>query len=290
MDSRDWLTLKTIEEEHSLTRAAEKLFISQPSLTYRLQKMEKELDIVILNRSSEGVTFTYEGEHLLEYAKEMLRSLSQLRLDFIKMKEPITGELSLWSCTVYSKYKLAQLIKAFSDYYPEIKINLKTGSSTHLDTKKPFQHDLYIFRGETEWKGKKQIILKEPYGIVSASPFKLEMLEETPLIQYDYPSKKGGDPILSHWLSERPHPIVFKKVITVNSIEAAIELTSQGIGWCMVPHIHVERKSNLHFYPLKTLENFPVNLMTILLAPPSALEKAPVKAFWDFAMYYSNRF
>lgn len=61
MDSRDWKILKVISEERSLTKAAERLFISQPSLTYRLNKMEKEFGVKILNRFSSGVSFTIQG-------------------------------------------------------------------------------------------------------------------------------------------------------------------------------------------------------------------------------------
>ena len=65
MDSRDWQILKLIDEEKSLTKTAQRLFISQPSLTYRLNKLEKEFNTPLLNRYSNGVTFTPQGEIIL---------------------------------------------------------------------------------------------------------------------------------------------------------------------------------------------------------------------------------
>ncbi|MCY7768212.1 helix-turn-helix domain-containing protein, partial [Bacillus inaquosorum] len=42
MEKRDWIILKTVYEEKNITKAAERLFIAQPTLTYRLQQIEKE--------------------------------------------------------------------------------------------------------------------------------------------------------------------------------------------------------------------------------------------------------
>ena len=50
MDTKDWIVLKTISDERSLTKAAERLYLSQPALTYRLRNLEKEFGVTILTR------------------------------------------------------------------------------------------------------------------------------------------------------------------------------------------------------------------------------------------------
>lgn len=62
----------TVAEIGSITDSAEKLFISQPSLTTAIQTLEKEMNVTIFARSSKGVTVTREGEEVLAYARQVL--------------------------------------------------------------------------------------------------------------------------------------------------------------------------------------------------------------------------
>ena len=61
----------TISEIGSINRAAEKLYVSQPSLTSAIKELEKELGIVLFNRSGRGVTLTAEGADFLPYARQV---------------------------------------------------------------------------------------------------------------------------------------------------------------------------------------------------------------------------
>lgn len=61
----------TIAESGSLNKAAEVLYIAQPSLTSSMQELEKELGIIIFNRSGRGVTLTADGAEFLQYARQL---------------------------------------------------------------------------------------------------------------------------------------------------------------------------------------------------------------------------
>lgn len=75
MDQKDWKVLKLLHEEKNITKTAEKLFVSQPSLSYRLKNLEKEMGADIIFKTKTGIEFTSEGEYLVKYAKEMLQKL-----------------------------------------------------------------------------------------------------------------------------------------------------------------------------------------------------------------------
>ena len=62
MDDREWQTFVTVVDEGNITRAAEKLFLSQPALSYRLRHMEKALGHSLLLRTAEGIALTAQGE------------------------------------------------------------------------------------------------------------------------------------------------------------------------------------------------------------------------------------
>ena len=61
----------TIAETKSINKAAEKLYVSQPSLTSAVQELEKELGITLLYRSGRGVTLTNDGAEFLLYARQL---------------------------------------------------------------------------------------------------------------------------------------------------------------------------------------------------------------------------
>ncbi len=68
----------TISEEGSLNKAAEKLYIAQPSLTNSMQELEKELGIQIFYRSGRGVSLTQDGAEFLLYAREVYQQYESL--------------------------------------------------------------------------------------------------------------------------------------------------------------------------------------------------------------------
>lgn len=61
----------TIAETKSLNKAAERLYISQPSLTNAVKELENELGVTLLNRSGRGVTLTNDGHEFLMYARQI---------------------------------------------------------------------------------------------------------------------------------------------------------------------------------------------------------------------------
>lgn len=86
MDERDFELLIALNETKNITRAADKLFITQSSLSKRIHAIEKELDICLLLRSRQGVHFTPEGEVVLKRATEAACILDVMRSDLGRKK------------------------------------------------------------------------------------------------------------------------------------------------------------------------------------------------------------
>ena len=61
-----------VAETGTITEAANNLYISQPSLTNAIHELEKEMNIVIFNRTNKGITLSKEGEDFLGYARQVL--------------------------------------------------------------------------------------------------------------------------------------------------------------------------------------------------------------------------
>ena len=61
-----------VAQTGTITEAAKKLYITQPSLTNAIHDLEKEMNIVIFNRTNKGITLSKEGEDFLGYARQVL--------------------------------------------------------------------------------------------------------------------------------------------------------------------------------------------------------------------------
>ncbi len=95
MEEKDWLILKTLYEEKNITKTAEKVDITQPALTYRLQAIEQEIGAKIVNRGKKGVEFTMEGEYIYRYAEKMIVEFRNLKETLKNMDNKIQGKLRL---------------------------------------------------------------------------------------------------------------------------------------------------------------------------------------------------
>ena len=76
-----------IAEAGTISKAAEELFISQPSLTTAIQKLENELQISLFKRTSKGVVLSHEGEELLGYARLILQQMSNLEQKYAAQQD-----------------------------------------------------------------------------------------------------------------------------------------------------------------------------------------------------------
>lgn len=286
MDSRDWQVLKSIAEEKSLTKTAQCLNISQPALTSRLKRLEREFEVMILNRNSRGVTFTGSGERVLKYSLEMLERLEAVKKEIIASSEPISGVVRVGVSTVFAKYKMAPLLKGFAAAFPSVDISLSMGSSTLElpDLLVSDDVDVIIKRGEMPWNENKHMLFEESRGIISAKPIMIDRLMSEPWIQNPSTATSGEDKVFQEWWQERfGHP-ANPRIIAVNSIEACIEFVSQGLGWTFLPRIHAKSGKHLVFYPLFWPDGRPLMLQTMMLYKAKALEKKPVEVFISYVL------
>lgn len=285
MDDKDWTILKIISEERNLTKAAERLYMSQPALTYRLHGLEKGFGVSILNRYPSGVSFTRQGEYILKYAEEMLEKLKQTKEYVQDMEANIDGSLRLGISTVFAKFKMAPILKAYKERFPNVQIMLKTGSST-LQLPEMLQQrdiDIAILRGDFYWPEKKHVLLEEPFCIISANPLELAQLPSVSWIQYESAAVTKSDIQFYNWWQEL-YSAPLPPIIKVDSIEACIQLVSHGIGWAIIPKIHVGNRRSFFSSPAIWRDGRPMQKKTILAYRNEALNQPAARMFVDYVL------
>lgn len=120
MDTFDWKLLDALYETHNITKAAQILYMSQPTLTKRLRRIEDEFHIPLLIRHSKGITFTPQGRLLAQQASKHVTDYMDLKESLRTFSETeVSGTLSLAANAPFARGALSYLNFGISPSVPE---------------------------------------------------------------------------------------------------------------------------------------------------------------------------
>lgn len=116
----------------NLTKAAQELYITQPSVSYAIKQMEAAVGVPLFHRLSKGVKLTAEGESLLAYVEQSFALLDagEKRLDALKRLD--AGEVAIGASDSLIKYMLLPQLDAFHREHPGIRIRLSHGKTPDI--------------------------------------------------------------------------------------------------------------------------------------------------------------
>ncbi len=137
MDIRQLKTFIEVSKLGSFSKAAEKLFLTQPTVTNHVQSIEKELDAVLLNRMSKGVTTTEAGDIVYRHSIDIINLYDSMKYQIEEHKGKIEGRLEIASSSVPRRHLLPQLIYGFRKQHPMV-----TFSIIDVDSSKVVQNIL----------------------------------------------------------------------------------------------------------------------------------------------------
>lgn len=132
MDLRQLETFIKVVDLKSFSGAAEKLYITQPTVTNHIQNLEKELDTILINRSGKNISLTEAGRLLYKYAIHIVNSCEMAKFDLAAYKGRIEGHLSIYSSSVPRKYVLPHIINKFLEQYPDVSFTLDDNDSENV--------------------------------------------------------------------------------------------------------------------------------------------------------------
>ena len=114
--------IKTIAQCGSITTAAKKLFVSQPSLSQMLRQLEQEIGLPIFDRSTSPLRLTYAGEKYLYAAERILAVNSELESQLREIKHEHSGRLRLGISVTRAMQVLLLVVPVFSGQYPHVSL------------------------------------------------------------------------------------------------------------------------------------------------------------------------
>ena len=111
-------------EKESFSEAAKELCITQPALSTHISKLEKNLGIQLVQRSTKQIEFTYAGKLFYKKAKKIIKEFNEAKSLIDNIKGIKSGTIDIGASTLPGEYILPSIIKNFKKLYPDIKINI----------------------------------------------------------------------------------------------------------------------------------------------------------------------
>jgi len=121
---RDLEYLVAIADHHHFGRAAEACFVSQPTLSAQLKKLERELGVTLVERSRSGAILTAAGDAVVEHARAVLRETSDIRDIARRAADPGAASLRIGLFPTLGPYLLPHVVGAVRDRFPKLELLL----------------------------------------------------------------------------------------------------------------------------------------------------------------------
>ncbi len=122
----------TVVHENNITKAAEVLHITQPTLSRQLMQLEDDLGVKLIDRSQHKFALTSAGQFLAQRARDILDMVEKTTLDIQEQELNLSGSIAIGAGEYYATQTLAQIIGAFQKEYPAVSFDLFTGTADML--------------------------------------------------------------------------------------------------------------------------------------------------------------
>jgi DNA-binding transcriptional LysR family regulator len=116
-------------EEGSFSRAAKRVFLTQPSLTKHIKNLEEAVNAKIVNRENMGISLTTEGKILYDYARRMVKLRDEAKEKILRARDNESGNIFVSASTIPATYILPYLLNEFATLFPHIRTYIQANDS-----------------------------------------------------------------------------------------------------------------------------------------------------------------
>lgn len=283
MTEKDFELLRVLDETRNITKAADRLYLTQSALSKRIQCLEKELETELLIRSRQGIHFTPAGELALDHCRKASREMDLLRKGLVCIGEEISGTLNAGISVNFALYRLPDILAAYHEHYPKVKLKITTGQSRHLYKQMlDGTLDVAVLRGEFAWDDMRFLLSQESICVVCTQRY-----ADRPLSSYMYIdrcSDLSQEALINRWMREQglsTHSSGFR----MDSITACMEMIRRGLGWGLVPQIALDGFDGC-IRPCYFENGEPFTRRTYIFCQNDALKLPQVKTFVEALKAY----
>ncbi len=250
-----------VAEHQNFTKAAEHIFVTQPTLSMQIQKLEEELDILIFDRGKKPIELTTVGKKIVEQARNIVNESERMQDVVDQEKGFIGGTFHLGIIPTIMPTLLPMFLKAFSNRYPKVQLKIEELNTDEIITQLNEGYlDAAIAATPLEQeKIKERPLYYEPFvGYIPENHrlFSKKELEVDDLNIDDILLLEDGhcfrDGIIN--LCKASKKLTNEKFqLESGSFETLVKLSNEGLGMTLLPYLHAldiptSQQKNLKYF------------------------------------------
>ncbi len=248
MNLRDLRYLVAVAEHRHFGRAAEACFVSQPTLSTQLKKLEETLGVVLFERSNRRVMLTPEGEQIVQQTQRILVEVNALTALSEQLRDPMGGDLRVGIIPTMAPYLLPKVLVPLQEAFPNLRIQLTEGQTANI-SRMLKQGDLdatLLALPLGEENIEEAAFYDEPFVLaVPANHPKAELAcvasddlegEEVLLLEDGHCFRDQALEVC------QTHQGIESKSFSATSLETLRQLVSAGVGVTLIPELAVPRQ------------------------------------------------
>ena len=248
MNLRDLEYLIAVEEERHFHKAAERCFVSQPTLSGQLKKLEQELDILLVDRNNRQVIMTEAGQMIAEQARKVLAEARAIKEIASTFHDPMAGELHVGLIPTVAPYLLPVIMPVLKKSYPKLKLWLhEQQTAVLLKQLRKAELDLLILALPVETNEFSEIDLFNE-SFVLAVPKDEQLAKKKTIRLSDLDDREMLLLEEGHCLRGQALDVCFaagaseQSGFKATSLETLRHMVAEGMGMTLLPELSVPKK------------------------------------------------
>lgn len=248
MNLRDLQYVIAVAETRHFGRAADRCYVSQPTLSGQIKKLEEELGVMIFERTNRSVEVTPIGEEILKHARQMMEQADAIEQLAIAHQDPLAGPLRIGAIPTLSPYLMPLILKSLRTQHPQMRLVLSEEiTEVLLERLRNHEIDAALLATEVEGVDLRSVpLFDEPFWL--AHPRKHPLYHKDEITQSDL----DNTPLLllseGHCLAKQAMEVCHMKArseqgemadLRASSLETLLQLVGAGFGSTLVPALAV---------------------------------------------------
>jgi LysR family cys regulon transcriptional activator len=281
----------------NITAAAEKLHTSQPGVSKQIKLLEDELGFQIFVRDGRNLSrVTPAGQQVIDRAIRILREVQNIKRLSDDLKDEERGTLSIATTHTQARYVLPEVVKAFRERYPEVRLHLHQGTSEQIAEMASLDRiDFAIATGSEGlfdgfvllpcYKWHRHVVVPRNHPLARAKKITLKQLASHPIITYVF-SFTGPSSLHGIFAKEGLVPNV---VLTARDADVIKTYVRLGLGVGIVASMAIEAEGDADLVHIDTSDLFPTHTTWIGFRRGGLLRKYQLDFIQLFAPHLTRR-
>ena len=246
-------------QEENITRAADILHVTQPTLSRQIIDLERELGVTLMLRGKNGLTLTDDGIFFRQRAQEIIELADRLEKSFVERQNDIGGMVVIGASEAVGSQTLARLIKGFSEKYPSVQFTLYNETVDNVRDRldkglvdiglllEPIdvtKYDYVRLSQQDTWG----LLMRDDHPLAEKQSLVAEDVAPYPLI---LPLRDSIRAELINWLGREEEELKIPLFYTLLSNAALMVAEGLGCAFCMDGALALRSDPRLRFIPLE---------------------------------------